>query len=70
MSGFINDVIEGAGLVMQVTEVRQNIFACTITRSQKLDYDWKRNITTKPGFGAPTIGNVLYHYALRAQDVS
>ena len=70
MSDFINDAVEGAGLVMQVTKVRQNVFACTITRNQKPDYDWKRNITTKPDYGAPTIGNVLYHYALRAQDVS
>lgn len=69
MSDFINDVIEGAGLIMQVVDTEPDVYACTITGTIKPDLEWKRNITTKPGRGSPSLGNVLYYYALRAQEI-
>jgi hypothetical protein len=70
MSDFINDAVESAGLDMQVVDIEPDVYACTITSSQRSGFEWQRNITTKAGRGAPTLGNVLYYYALRAQDVS
>lgn len=70
MSDFIKDAIDEAGLVMQVVEAEPDVYTCTITGSIKPDLDWKRDVSTKHGYGAPTLGNVLYHYALRAQEVS
>ncbi len=70
MSDFINDTIEDAGLAMQVNDTKPDVYACTITSKINPDVEWKRNITTKPSCGAPSIGNVLYYYATRAQEVS
>ena len=70
MSDFIKDAIDSAGLVMHVADVEPDVYACAITSSQNPDFEWKRNITTKSERGAPSLGNVLYYYATRAQEVS
>jgi len=70
MTDFINDAIEDAGLAMHIFEAKPDVYTCTITGITDPDLKWERNITSKTGYGAPTIGNVLYHYALRAQDIS
>jgi len=70
MSDFIKDAIESAGLAMQVADVEPDVYACVVTSSQNPDFEWKRNITTKSERGAPSLGNVLYYYATRAQEVS
>ncbi|MCF6221147.1 MAG: hypothetical protein L3J65_08555 [Robiginitomaculum sp.] len=70
MGDFIDDVIKSAGLVMHVAETNPDIYTCTITGTQNSEYSWQRTLNTKPGYGSPTIGNVLYHYALRAQEVN
>jgi len=74
MSDFIYDAIEDAGLTMQVVEAEPDVYTCTITSTItgtiNPDLKWKRDVATKPGTGAPTLGNVLYHHALRAQGVS
>ena len=70
MSDFIKDAIESAGLVMHVVDAEPDVYACVIKGSQNPGFKWKRNITTKPDRGAPSLGKVLYYYATRAQEVS
>ena len=55
---------------MQVVKAKPDVYTCSITGTFNPDLEWKRDVSAKPGTGAPTLGNVLYHYALRAQEVS
>ncbi len=70
VSDYIDIAIADAGLDMQVDEAEPGIYHCTLTSTTNPDFNWQRDLNTKAGHGAPGIGNVLYHYALRAQEVS
>lgn len=70
MNDFIENAISDAGLEMQVNETEADLYMCKISNTLDPDVKWQRNITMKAGYGAPTLGNVLYYYALRAQEVS
>ena len=70
MSDYIDIAITEAGLEMLVSEATPGLYHCTITSTANPKFNWQRNLNTKAGHGAPGIGNVLYHYALRAQEIS
>ena len=70
MDDYINIAITEAGLEMRVSEAKPGLYRCTMTSTANPDFNWQRDINTKAGHGAPNIGNVFYHYALRAQEVS
>lgn len=55
---------------MQISETEPGLYACTITSTANPDFKWQRSINTKEGYDAPALGNVIYHYALRTQEVS
>lgn len=67
MTDFIDDAVKDAGISLQVEEKGADQYACTLTsRHGKM----VRDISIKPGYGAPDVGNLLYHFALSAQEVS
>ncbi len=70
MSDYIDIAIKTAGLELRVSKAKPDLYHCIITSTANPDFNWQRGLNTKAGYGAPNIGNVLYHYALRAQEIS
>ncbi|HEC00469.1 MAG TPA: hypothetical protein ENI91_02125 [Sphingomonadales bacterium] len=67
MSDFIEEAITAAAVELDISLKEDNQYACIMTSPHG---KMVRDITVKPGYDAPTLGNVIYHYALVAQEVS
>ena len=66
MSDFIQDAITAAGVTLQRTLIQADLYDCTLTSP---DHTMQRKIAMKPDHDAPTLGGLLYHYALIAQQL-
>lgn len=64
---FIAETITNAQLTFEVKEISADYYDCKISSAYG---EMKRKIRMKPGFEAPTLGGVLYHYALIAQNMT
>ena len=67
MADFIDDAIASAELTMEQTLKQENLYACTLTSCHNT---MTRNIAMEPGTAPPSLGNIVYYYALRAQELS
>jgi hypothetical protein len=67
MSDFIEDAITAAAVELDILLKEDGQYACIMASSHG---KMVRDITVKPGYDAPTLGNVIYHFALVAQEVS
>jgi hypothetical protein len=67
MSDYIEDAITAAGVELDISVKDDGQYACVMTSSHG---KMVRDITVKPGHDAPTLGNIIYHFALVAQEVS
>jgi len=67
MSDFIEEAITAAAVELDISLKEDDQYACVMTSSNG---KMVRDITVKSGYDAPTLGNVIYHYALVAQEVS
>lgn len=63
---FIAETIADAQLTLDVEAISEDYYACQITSPHG---EMKRKIRMKPGYEAPTLDGVLYHYALIAQNL-
>jgi hypothetical protein len=64
---FIDETIADAQLVFTVEKISDDYYACQITSPFG---EMKRKLRMKPGYEPPTLGGMLYHYALIAQNLS
>lgn len=65
MTDFILDTISEAELTLDCAEAGEGAFMCTfVSRHGQMT----RRITMKPGYGAPELGELLYYFAVRAQE--
>jgi hypothetical protein len=62
---YIHDAIMSAGLRLSVEEKGDDLYDCRISGP---DHTMVRDIQMKPGFEAPKLGGLVYHYAQRAQQ--
>ncbi len=67
MNDFIDDAITAADVKMDVSAKGALLYACTLVSTHG---KMSRDIAMKPDSPAPTLGNIVYHYALVAQEVS
>jgi len=66
MNDFIVDAVEGAGLSLQTNPMKPDQYLCEMVSEHS---KMVREINVKPGYGAPKIGNLVYHFALAAQNL-
>lgn len=66
MSDYIDDAIAEAKIEMACTALDNNKYRCVLTSSYG---EMTRDISIKEGNGAPNMGNIIYHFALNAQNI-
>jgi hypothetical protein len=64
---FITETIADAQLTFEAEKISEDYYACLITSPHG---KMKRNLRMKPGHEAPTLGGMLYHYALIVQSLN
>jgi len=64
---FIAETIADAQLTFEVEKISEGYYACQITSPLG---EMKRKLRMKPGYEPPTLGGMLYHYVLIAQNIS
>jgi len=67
MADFIDDAIASAELTMDQTLKQKNLYACTLTSRHNT---MTRDIAMEARFAPPSLGNIIYYYAVRAQELS
>ena len=66
MVDFIAAAISEAKIEIVITEKSDNLYRCALT---SVYGKMKREISMKPGYSAPSLGNILYHYAVLSQQI-
>jgi len=67
MGDFIDEAIAAAEVRLDISHGANGGYSCVLTsRHGRM----VRDITIKTGRDAPTVGNLIYHFALSAQEVS
>ena len=67
MTDFIDDAITDAELTMEQSLKRENLHDCTLTSRHAT---MTRDIAVEAGSAPPSLGNIIYYYAVRAQELS
>ncbi len=66
MTDFIEEVISDAKLELIIFEQHENLYECTLT---SVHGKMVKEMKMQPGYGAPSLGNIIYYYALRSQQI-
>ena len=66
MADFINDAISEAKIEIIITEKNENLYRCALT---SVYGKMKREISMETGYSVPSLGNILYHYLVLAQQI-
>ena len=66
MTDFIEEAISEAKIEMIVTKKGENLYKCVLS---SVYGKMKREISMKQGYNAPSLGNILYHYAELSQQI-
>ena len=67
MADFIDEAIASCELTMKQTLKQEHHYACTLKSCHST---MMRDIAMEPGHAPPSLGNILYYYAQRAQEIS
>jgi len=67
MADFIDDAIASAEVTMEQSLKQENLYICKLTSRHGT---MTRNIEMGAGSAPPSLGNVIYYYAVRAQEIS
>jgi len=66
MNDFIEDAVAAAGLSLKTKPMETDQHWCEMV---SVHGTMERAINVKPGFGAPSIGGLIHHFALVAQNL-
>ena len=67
MADFIDEAMASCELTMEQTLKQENLYACSLKSCHST---MTRDIEMEAGCAPPSLGNILYYYAERAQDIS